>query len=57
MSASLKIITSGHVITMDDDFGDLQQGAVLLEGNRIAAVAENADAFDSLDAERIDAHA
>ncbi|MEU1881138.1 amidohydrolase family protein [Streptosporangium sp. NPDC020072] len=49
------LITGGHVITMDDALGDLPGGAVLVEGDRIAAVGRTAEEFAHVDAERIDA--
>ncbi|MFI6518367.1 amidohydrolase family protein [Spirillospora sp. NPDC050679] len=50
-----KLVTGGHLITMDDEYGDLPQGAVLIEDDRIAAVARDAAEFAGVDAERVDA--
>lgn len=49
------IVTGGQLITMDDDYGDLPDGAVLVEGDRILAVARDRDEFAGVDAVRIDA--
>jgi cytosine/adenosine deaminase-related metal-dependent hydrolase len=45
------LIRGGHVLTMDPDIGDLSQGDVLIEDDRIVAVAPRIEA----DAEVIDA--
>ncbi|HEX5996873.1 MAG TPA: amidohydrolase family protein [Jiangellales bacterium] len=45
------LIRGGHVLSMDPDIGDLEQGDILIEGGRIAAVQSSIDA----DAEVIDA--
>lgn len=55
MQVDRKVITGGHIITMDAEYGELPQGALLIENGRIAALAENAKAFSHLDAEVIDA--
>ncbi|MCR8644495.1 amidohydrolase family protein [Paenibacillus sp. N1-5-1-14] len=55
MSTNRKIITNGYIITMDDNLGDLPNGAVLIEGNKIVAVAESAEDFTGIEAEVIDA--
>ncbi|WP_207954689.1 amidohydrolase family protein [Saccharopolyspora elongata] len=49
------VIAGGPIITMDAEYGDLPGGAVLVEGDRIAAVARSADEFAGVDAEFIDA--
>ncbi|WP_322062918.1 amidohydrolase family protein [Paraburkholderia sp. J63] len=54
MSANRVLVTGGHVITMDETSGDMPNGAVLLEGDRIAAVGP-AEEFAGIDAETIDA--
>jgi 5-methylthioadenosine/S-adenosylhomocysteine deaminase len=46
------LIRGGHVLTMDPAIGDIYGGDVLLEGDRVAAVAARVDAGD---AEVIDA--
>ncbi|MGY0500354.1 amidohydrolase family protein [Nocardia sp. FBN12] len=48
------VITGGTVISMDDEYGDLPDGAVLIEGDRITAVVRSADEFTGIDAEVID---
>lgn len=55
MQTDRKVITGGHIITMDAEYGELPQGALLIENGRIAALAENEKAFSHLDAEVIDA--
>ncbi|WP_425826804.1 amidohydrolase family protein [Streptomyces fractus] len=55
MPTKRTVITGGHVITMDPGLGELPSGAVLLEDDRIAAVARDADEFAGVDAEVIDA--
>ncbi|WP_430336119.1 amidohydrolase family protein [Rhodococcus sp. ACT016] len=55
MSTSRYILEGGHVITMDADHGELPNGAVLVEDDRIVAVARSAEEFAAVDAERIDA--
>ena len=55
MSINRTVVTGGYVITMDDQLGDLPSGAVLMENNRIVAVAANADEFAGVDAQMIDA--
>jgi 5-methylthioadenosine/S-adenosylhomocysteine deaminase len=47
------LIEGGTILSMDEQVGDLQTGDVLLEGNRIAAVAEEIPVEG--DVERIDA--
>ena len=46
------LIENGYVLSMDDALGELERGSVLVEDDRIAAVAP---AIDAPDAERIDA--
>jgi 5-methylthioadenosine/S-adenosylhomocysteine deaminase len=46
------LIENGYVVSMDDAVGELEDGSVLIEGDRIAEVAPRIDASD---AERIDA--
>ncbi|MFC4056313.1 amidohydrolase family protein [Actinomadura syzygii] len=55
MSSVRKVVTGGHVITMDDRYGDLPHGAVLIEDGRIAAVVRDAAELAGADAETIDA--
>ncbi|WP_192808543.1 amidohydrolase family protein [Actinomadura montaniterrae] len=55
MGGARKVITGGHVITMDPVLGDLPDGAVLVEDDRIAAVARDAREFAGADAEIVDA--
>lgn len=55
MSINRTVVTGGYVITMDDQLGDLPSGAVLMENNRIVAVAANAEEFAGVDAQVIDA--
>ena len=52
MSARRLLIENGYVLSLDDAIGELEQGSVLVEGDRIAAVAA---AIEAPDAERIDA--
>ncbi|TDB91939.1 hypothetical protein E1264_00275 [Actinomadura sp. KC216] len=47
------LLTGAHVTTMDPALGDLRDGAVLVEGDRIAAVGRAAD-LAGVDAERVD---
>ena len=47
------LIENGYVLSMDESIGELEHGSVLVEGDRIAAVAPSIDAPD---AERIDAN-
>ena len=47
MAAERILIRGGHVLTMDDAFGDLPVGDVLVDGDRIAAVAPHVDAGDA----------
>lgn len=54
MSTSRYVLAGGHVITMDAEHGELPNGAVLVENDRILAVARSAEEFASVDAERID---
>ncbi|WP_327090031.1 amidohydrolase family protein [Nonomuraea sp. NBC_01738] len=49
------VVTGGHVITMDPGLGDLPGGAVLIEDDRITAVARDAAEFAGVDAEVVDA--
>jgi 5-methylthioadenosine/S-adenosylhomocysteine deaminase len=46
------LIENGYVLSMDDSIGELERGSVLVEGERIAEVAQSIDAAD---AERVDA--
>ncbi|WP_430336114.1 amidohydrolase family protein [Rhodococcus sp. ACT016] len=55
MSAHRTVISGGTIITMDPSLGDIQDGAVLIEDDKIVRVAPSADAFDGVDAKRIDA--
>ncbi|RJL33971.1 amidohydrolase family protein [Bailinhaonella thermotolerans] len=55
MGAARTVVTGGHVISMDNDLGDLPGGAVLIEDDRIAAVARDAAEFAGVDAEVVDA--
>ncbi|MEV0598686.1 amidohydrolase family protein [Streptomyces sp. NPDC050315] len=55
MSVTRTVVTGGHVITMDDERGELPSGAVLIEDDRIAAVGRTAEEFAGVDAEVIDA--
>ena len=41
------LLRGGHVLTMDDRLGDLPVGDVLVDGDRIAAVAPTVDAPDA----------
>ncbi|MCO5399704.1 amidohydrolase family protein [Ralstonia soli] len=52
MDAQPKLFKGGWILSMDPAIGDLHQGDMLVEGNRIAAIAAHIDAPD---AERIDA--
>jgi 5-methylthioadenosine/S-adenosylhomocysteine deaminase len=54
MSENRILVTGGYVISMDDQYGDLPDGAVLLEGDRVAAVGK-AKEFAGVDAQVIDA--
>jgi cytosine/adenosine deaminase-related metal-dependent hydrolase len=49
------LIRGGYVLTMDPGLGDLPGGDVLVEGDRIAAVAPHVDAGDAGDAQVLDA--
>ncbi|MEE1736900.1 amidohydrolase family protein [Streptomyces sp. BE147] len=49
------LVTGGHVITMDDEYGELPEGGVLIENGRITAIGRGADDFTGVDAEVIDA--
>ncbi|AHH20972.1 amidohydrolase family protein [Nocardia nova SH22a] len=55
MSLEKTVIAGGHIITMDPEFGDLPEGAVLVEGDRIIAIARSADEFAGVDARVVDA--
>lgn len=55
MSMNRTVVTNGYIITLDDNLGDIQGGAVLIEDNRIVAVTRNAEEFAGLDAQVIDA--
>ena len=48
MATDRILIRGGHVLTMDAALGDLPAGDVLVEGDRIAAVAPRVDASDAL---------
>jgi 5-methylthioadenosine/S-adenosylhomocysteine deaminase len=50
--ASRLLIENGYVLSMDDEVGELEQGSVLVEGDRIAEVARQVEASG---AERMDA--
>ncbi|MBN9116674.1 MAG: amidohydrolase family protein [Pandoraea sp.] len=52
MSEHRRLLTGGWVLSMDPAIGDLRVGDVLIEGERILAVAPRIDAAD---AERVDA--
>jgi cytosine/adenosine deaminase-related metal-dependent hydrolase len=41
------LIENGYVLSMDDSIGELEQGSVLIEGERIADVAPAIDAADA----------
>src|SRR5882757_7439106 len=41
------LISGGYVLTLDDELGELESGAVLIEDGRIAAVGEGLDAADA----------
>jgi 5-methylthioadenosine/S-adenosylhomocysteine deaminase len=45
--ANRVLIHGGHVLTMDPELGDLYGGCVLIEDERIAAVATSLDAHDA----------
>lgn len=56
MENNKKIIRGGTFITMDESSGDIVNGALLIEGNRISAVSTDIHAFDAhTDADIIDA--
>lgn len=55
MSVKRTIVTGGYVITMDDQYGDLPNGAVLIEDDKIVAIAQTVEEFAGIDAEIIDA--
>lgn len=55
MNTQRIILTGGHIITMDKNIGDLPEGAILIEGDRIVAVAASQEELDGSDAEIIDA--
>ncbi|WPC98931.1 amidohydrolase family protein [Proteus terrae] len=56
MTNSKKVIRGGTFITMDKTHGDIINGALLIEGNRITGISQAIDGFDShKDAEFIDA--
>ncbi len=52
MNRGRLLIENGYVLSMDDLIGELEQGSVLVEGDRIAEVAATVEVAD---AERIDA--
>ena len=57
MNSSKKVIRGGTYITMDEKYGDIVDGALLIEGNRIREISSDINAFDKhQDAEFIDAH-
>src|SRR5438105_9294904 len=41
------LIKDGYILTMDDTIGELSQGSVLVEGERIVAVAPTIEAADA----------
>jgi len=41
------LISGGMIVAMDDEVGDLRQGDVLIEDDRIVAVAPSLDAADA----------
>lgn len=41
------VLRGGYVLTLDDELGELVSGDVLIEDDRIAAVARSVDASDS----------
>ncbi|MDA3644115.1 hypothetical protein LZ318_32115 [Saccharopolyspora indica] len=49
------VIAGGPITTMDAERGELSDGAVLVEGDRIAAIARSVDEFAGVDAEFVDA--
>lgn len=51
----LKLITGGYVLTMDPALGDIPDGEVLVDGDRIARVARRVEDPRAARAERIDA--
>ncbi|WP_280450748.1 amidohydrolase family protein, partial [Nocardia cyriacigeorgica] len=55
MTVDRIVISGGTVITMDPALGDIADGAVLIENDEIVQVASTSDAFESVDARRIDA--
>jgi 5-methylthioadenosine/S-adenosylhomocysteine deaminase len=52
VSSRRLLIENGYVLSMDESIGELEQGSVLLEGDRVAEIAPSIDAAE---AERIDA--
>jgi cytosine/adenosine deaminase-related metal-dependent hydrolase len=46
MTGERILIRGGHVLTMDDRLGDVPRGDVLIEGDRIVAVAPRVEAAD-----------
>lgn len=48
MEKNKKIIRGGTIITMDDATGDIINGAILIEGNRISAISADIQAFDQI---------
>ncbi len=55
MTMKRTIVTGGYVITMDDQLGDLPNGAVLIENDKIVGVAKSTEEFGEIEAEVIDA--
>lgn len=47
MASARLLIENGYVLSMDDSIGELEQGSVLIEGERIAQVAPAIDAADA----------
>ena len=48
MASDRLLIKDGHVLTLDRTLGDLEQGDVLIEDERVSAVAaEHSTAFDA----------
>jgi|SRR5699024_1977916 len=55
MSTNRTVVTGGYIVSMDDSYGDLPNGAILIEDNRIVSVARDAEEFAGVDAQFIDA--
>jgi len=43
MTTGRTLIKGGHIVTMDDALGDLEQGDILIEGSKIVAVSASID--------------